>query len=112
MKATSILRCLLRELAGVRSQALDCDFYIFGSILTKCNCISDVDILVVYRDLEKLALVKKAFSLIKAHFPLEIVFMTTNEEQEFRFIETQGAQPLEDFLAARQEMRVEPAAIV
>ena len=65
--------------------------YAFGSILWKSINISDVDILIVYKSGIHLPEVKKAIESVGGMIPLDVLYMTTEEEMEFDFVAGQGA---------------------
>ena len=65
--------------------------YAFGSILWKSNNISDVDIVIVYKSGTHLSGVKRAIDSVGRMIPLDVMYMTTEEEIELNFLAGQGA---------------------
>ncbi|MFZ6640958.1 nucleotidyltransferase domain-containing protein [Undibacterium sp. TC4M20W] len=65
--------------------------YLFGSILTSKPQVSDVDILVVYESVNGLAELKEHFSSLGLMAPIDVIYMTTNEEIYLDFIRKQNA---------------------
>ena len=70
--------------------------YLFGSILKCSSCASDIDLLVVYNKGEIIESLKINLSELSLRYPLDITYMTANEERQFKFIENQGAVSIED----------------
>ncbi|NER02827.1 MAG: nucleotidyltransferase domain-containing protein [Okeania sp. SIO3C4] len=71
------------------------NIYLFGSIL-KETLIADIDILVVYNSVSDLVAPREALNRISLSLPLDVVYMTTEEEKQFDFIESQDAILIND----------------
>jgi predicted nucleotidyltransferase len=68
--------------------------FIFGSILTANSYSSDIDILVVYKTVRiPIGLRDEVERLSEIH-PVHLIIMSRREEEQFRFIEMQGAVAL------------------
>lgn len=65
--------------------------YIFGSILRKISNISDVDIAVIMKTSIDPRSVQTSLEAVGRYFPLDIIYMTDVEEEEFEFIAGQQA---------------------
>ena len=87
--ALSALREAFRDQVVFRSAQVK--IYVFGSILWKSRNISDVDILIVYKLGTHLSGVKKAIDSVGRMIPLDVLYMTTEEEMELDFVAAQGA---------------------
>ena len=72
---------------------IDCDIYLFGSYL-KSSKWADLDFLVVYRNYEDVKKLREVFSRHFQHTPLDLNFMTQEEEGYFNFISQTNAQQI------------------
>jgi predicted nucleotidyltransferase len=79
----------LIELANLVRGELD--LYVFGSFLRKCENPQDIDILVIYRDLEALRIFKQRISPVIFGLPVHLIAMTPAEERHYEFIATTDA---------------------
>ncbi|NQU06107.1 MAG: hypothetical protein HQ568_08445 [Calditrichaeota bacterium] len=64
-------------------------WYIFGSLLNDNKHHNDVDVLVIYRNTSDPEIIKAHLKDLSLLLPLDLVFMTAEEENELHFIETQ-----------------------
>ena len=64
--------------------------YLFGSILTS-NYPNDIDILILYDNPNDILLFKKCIKPDSLNFPLDILYLTFEEEKQFNFIQEQNA---------------------
>jgi len=65
--------------------------YVFGSILRKTSAISDVDIAVIVKPSIDPGSVKTSLETVGRYFPLDVIYMTDVEEEEFEFLAGQQA---------------------
>lgn len=72
---------------------IDCNIYLFGSYLNSEKW-ADLDVLVVYKIYEDVNKVKEVFSRHLQHTPLDLNFMTQEEEKYFNFINQSNAQQI------------------
>lgn len=72
--------------------------YLFGSILQGKPCISDIDILVVYDSEDGLSELKNKFLNLGLNVPIDLIYMTSNEERYLNFVVRENAKqmPLSD----------------
>lgn len=81
---------LYRELQTLK---IHCDIYLFGSYLYSDNW-ADLDVLIIYRYYEDVPTIKKVFSKNLLHTPLDLNFMTNEEEKIYNFINQTNAQKI------------------
>ncbi|NEP78887.1 MAG: hypothetical protein F6K39_12335 [Okeania sp. SIO3B3] len=86
---------ILPVLMKVQSTSPRINIYLFGSIL-KETLIADIDILVVYNSVSDLVVPREALNRISLSLPLDVVYMTKEEEKQFDFIESQDAILIND----------------
>lgn len=67
---------------------------LFGSILTSKRPVGDVDLLVIYVSDDEPTKVRRDLAPVTAQVPLQLLFMTAEEEIETRFIRNTGAVEL------------------
>jgi predicted nucleotidyltransferase len=79
------------ESTGIRTGV---NIYLFGSILKNNLCPSDVDLLVVYDSQEDLRKIKDVLIPLEDDYPIDLLFASTEEEQELQLIKVMGAQPI------------------
>lgn len=72
---------------------IDCHIYLFGSYLYSKNW-ADLDVLIIYKDYEDISMIKKVFSRNLLNTPLDINFMTEEEEIFYNFINQTNAQQI------------------
>ncbi|WP_196582638.1 nucleotidyltransferase domain-containing protein [Aliivibrio fischeri] len=70
----------------LNASGLNVDFYFFGSILDNEKNSSDVDVLVIYNHFSELDLIKFELSELSIQIPLDLYFMTPEEEVELEFV--------------------------
>lgn len=66
--------------------------YLFGSILKTPRLANDIDILIIYQNINYVKDIKKSFSSFSSMYPLHLIFLTYAEEKEFNFIKQQNAK--------------------
>lgn len=72
---------------------LDCTIYLFGSYLYSENW-ADLDVLIIYKNYEDVSNIKETFSRSLLNTPLDLNFMTKEEEKYFNFINQTNAQQI------------------
>lgn len=70
--------------------------YVFGSILRKTSAISDVDIAVVLKPSIDPRSIKASLEAVGRYYPLDVIYMTDVEEEEFEFLTGQQAVSIFD----------------
>jgi predicted nucleotidyltransferase len=70
--------------------------YGFGSFARGESRYRDIDILVIYWDLERLRAVLKDLYELPFDVPVDVTSMTPNEERHFDFIRSEGAHLILD----------------
>ena len=68
----------------------DTVWYLFGSILCCSSSSSDIDILILYEKREDIALIRNHLDPLEMECPLDLLFMTPEEEAELGFIWSEG----------------------
>jgi predicted nucleotidyltransferase len=83
----------LRSVFGSLSELLvmRIQIYAFGSILRKTNNISDVDIVIVYESEADLGNIKRVLESFGRMIPLDVLYMSFEEEIELNFLAQQRA---------------------
>ncbi|NQY78822.1 MAG: nucleotidyltransferase domain-containing protein [Candidatus Caenarcaniphilales bacterium] len=89
------------NLCWVKSKLLDLKinypsttWYVFGSILNPTQPCSDIDLLIIYDRENSLCQIKQSLKDIEMERPLDLIFMTVEEEQELNFIKSEGCVKL------------------
>ncbi len=72
---------------------IDCYIYLFGSYLYSENW-ADLDVLIIYKDYEDISMIKEIFSRNLSNTPLDLNFMTEEEESFYNFINQTNAQKI------------------
>lgn len=72
---------------------VDCYIYLFGSYLYSEKW-ADLDVLIIYKDYEDIFMIKKVFSRNLLNTPLDLNFMTEEEENFYNFITQTNAQQI------------------
>jgi len=72
---------------------IDCYIYLFGSYLYSENW-ADLDVLIIYKDYEDISMIKEVFSKNLSNTPLDLNFMTEEEESSYNFINQTNAQKI------------------
>lgn len=72
---------------------IDCYIYLFGSYLYNENW-ADLDVLIIYKNYEDIPLIKEVFSRNLSNTPLDLNFMTEEEESFYNFINQSNAQKI------------------
>lgn len=72
---------------------VDCYIYLFGSYLYSEKW-ADLDVLIIYKDYEDIFMIKEVFSRNLLNTPLDLNFMTEEEENFYNFITQTNAQQI------------------
>ena len=80
-------------LSEVKILEIDCSIYLFGSYLYTDNW-ADLDVLIIYKSYQDIPMVKDVFSKIFFNTPLDLNFMTKEEEKFYNFINRTNAQKI------------------
>ena len=67
----------------------DVQIFLFGSVQRRESGYSDVDLLVTYRSAAELKEVRSILRELGREFPLDVIYMYPEEEQEVDFIRKQ-----------------------
>lgn len=85
-----ILLTLVKEFDLLK---IDCSIYLFGSYLNSENW-ADLDFLVIYKHYDDIHNIKEIFFNKMFDIPLDITFMSEEEERFFNFIIETNAQQI------------------
>lgn len=80
-------------LSEVQILEIDCSIYLFGSYLYSENW-ADIDVLIIYKNYQDISMVKEVFSKTLFNTPLDLNFMTKEEEKIYNFINRTNAQKI------------------
>lgn len=94
MVIKNVVGCLQEAAASLEQHNYSLKWFIFGSYLTAPKTANDIDILIVYQSIESAVAVRKSLRAISLCIPLDLLLMTNDEENEFNFIESQGAMQI------------------
>ncbi|WP_028300050.1 nucleotidyltransferase domain-containing protein [Oceanospirillum beijerinckii] len=86
MELENIAGIIFTAKATLDRKGVNADFYIFGSILTKGALYSDVDILVIYHKDDDVQIIRYILNDLFYKIPVDLCFMTRQEERELKFI--------------------------
>jgi predicted nucleotidyltransferase len=86
-----VLRALYEEMQRIRAQAPTSRWFLFGSITTAERPLGDIDLLVVCKTTANCATVRVELAAICARFPIHLLLMTSREEAEVKFIQSESA---------------------
>ncbi|BDS13090.1 hypothetical protein AsAng_0038180 [Aureispira anguillae] len=76
---------LKNKLIHLSQKYFSLKFYLFGSSITDPH-YRDVDILILYRNRNDLLVLKTEINFFSNSYPLDITYLTYEEEKEFDFI--------------------------
>ena len=89
---------IIKSLVGIAQQLeMDghiLDWYIFGSFLDSSEHANDIDILIIYKSNFSPKIVRNYLAEFFNYYPLDLLFMTVDEEKELNFIYGVKAKPL------------------
>ena len=80
-------------LSEVKILEIDCNIYLFGSYLYTDNW-ADLDVLIIYKSYQDIPIIKDVFSRNLLNTPLDLNFMTEEEENFYNFITQNNAQQI------------------
>lgn len=84
---------LLKHIASsIASHVTEFEWYLFGSCLGPKAFPNDLDLLILYRTDEDARYLRSYFRSTVIPFPVDLLLLTSEEEVEFNFIETQSAR--------------------
>ena len=72
-------------------------WYLFGSYLRSPHTAKDLDILIIYEDIKSPKEVRLLLNSSSIKHPIDLIFMTKEEEEGFNFIEMQSAEQVYPF---------------
>lgn len=84
---------LKEKIEDFRTVNIDCSIYLFGSYLWS-ELWSDLDFIVIYKKYDDICLIKEFFFHKLNEIPLDITFMTMEEEKHFNFIKETKAKKI------------------
>lgn len=73
----------------VSGRVCDAEWYVFGSILNKTVCASDIDVCIICRDEYDTDSVRNYANTLARDEPLHLSIFTREEEQELNFVTKQ-----------------------
>ncbi len=85
------------SLEEIMTLKINCNIYLFGSYLYS-YIWADLDILILYKSYEDVLKIKQVFSRHLPHIPLDLNFMTQEEEKYFNFISKVNAKEIYSLL--------------
>ena len=86
MELESITNIIFTAKTILHQEGVNVDFYLFGSFLKRDALYSDVDILVIYHKEDDVELIRYALNDLSYKVPIDLCFMTSQEERELKFI--------------------------
>lgn len=87
---------IIELLKILKSYSYSDDIYLFGSILKNKNVINDIDLLILYESQDELLEKKNKLNELSVYYPLDIYYMSLDEEIELDFINKVSAVKLKD----------------
>lgn len=90
MNQDQFFASLRAEARRVQEAVSNTVWYVFGSAIREFECARDVDIVVLCDSHEAVALVRPALRSACMRLPLHLFLITRDEENELRFIGSQG----------------------
>lgn len=69
-------------------------WYVFGSYLHSPKKAKDLDILIIYENIDSAKEARISLSDISIRYPIDLIFMTREEESQFDFIKAQNAKKI------------------
>jgi len=91
---SNIIHSLIKVARQLDEEGHVLSWFIFGSYLHLEKQAKDLDVLILYRLEQSPAIVRTSLNKISIHHPLDLIFMTDDEEREFDFINQQEAKKL------------------
>jgi predicted nucleotidyltransferase len=84
------LQWLCEALASTESYLPGTAWYLFGSVLRRNGHNRDIDVLVLYEKWEDVVLIRKRIEEREMERPLDLLFLTFEEEAELGFIQSEA----------------------
>lgn len=91
MRNKELVNIISSRLLAIQNTWPMVQIYLFGSILKVKEPCSDIDILVVSTSERVPRQLRNDIELLNEFHPVDILFMTSNEEKQFMFIKEQEA---------------------
>lgn len=91
---SDVINSLIKVARHLDEEGHILSWYIFGSYLHTKKHSKDLDILILYRHVQSPSIVRKKLNNISLRYPLDLIFMTDDEERGFEFISQQQAKKL------------------
>lgn len=82
---------LKQEIKAIADRYYDHDFFLFGSYLNNGKTYGDIDILIIYKTIDSMEQIRKDFQNINSYEIFHLMFLSSEEEEEIKFIEKVGA---------------------
>ena len=77
---------IFKAKSSLQLKGINVDMYLFGSILKNDSLYSDIDILSIYQRDNEVKFIREKLNDLSLKVPLDICFMTKQEEAELNFI--------------------------
>ena len=84
------LQWLFEAVASTESCLPGTACYLFGSVLRRNSPNRDIDVLILYENWEDVALIRKRLEARQLERPLDLLFLTFEEEAELGFIQSEA----------------------
>lgn len=91
---SDIINSLIKVARHLDEEGHILSWYIFGSYLRIEKHAKDLDVLILYRHVQSPSIVRESLNNISLCYPLDLIFMTDDEERGFDFINQQQAKKL------------------
>ena len=91
---SDVINSLIKVARNLDEEGHVLSWYIFGSYLRIEKHAKDLDILILYEHVQSPSIVRENLNNISLYHPLDLIFMTNDEEQGFDFINQQQAKKL------------------
>ncbi|MDP2131138.1 MAG: hypothetical protein U0995_07950 [Erythrobacter sp.] len=92
---------LSRQISGL-------NWFAFGSCCDRIDEAEDLDLIVIYEDMEAAALVRASLREFELYPLLDVSMFSAEEQRDHCFIERRGAMPLEVFSKATNRVSMTP----
>lgn len=89
---------LIENIKNIAERYCNYKFYAFGSFMNNRICYADIDILILYESAEFIKSIRKDFLNVDSHEYFHLMFLSTEEEKEIKFIEKVAAIEIKQFL--------------
>jgi hypothetical protein len=85
---------MMAELTRIAKSVPEATWYLFGSTLIDANAALDIDVLIVYSRDQDGDLIRSSLSEFCLDFPVHLLLISQEEEQELNFVETQRCKQI------------------